>query len=191
MLLLQLRGPKLSKANLPTTCWTATRRIIRTTRGSAVTWSDRRKRANTKPSLSDFPSTPFSTIWNCSFGIRTNALTVTISKVNNRREYFPFEELFVIYHFRLVSVDGKDYVRVIDYSNFHCRSWQDLYFPQRVVRFIRIVGTHNTVWKFGRESLQNHKFRQITFFTWWQSRHIIGMKFRLLTRMVSFGLLRM
>ena len=43
-----------------------------------------------------------------------------------------------------MSVDGKDYIRVIDYSNYHCRSWQNLYFPQRVVRYIRVVGTHNT-----------------------------------------------
>lgn len=43
-----------------------------------------------------------------------------------------------------VSVDGKDYVRLIDYSAYHCRSWQNLYFEQRVVRFIRIVGTQNT-----------------------------------------------
>lgn len=44
-----------------------------------------------------------------------------------------------------VSMDQRDWVRVVDYSNYHCRSWQRLYFSQRVVRFIRIVGTHNTV----------------------------------------------
>ncbi|CAG5107005.1 Oidioi.mRNA.OKI2018_I69.chr1.g3101.t1.cds [Oikopleura dioica] len=43
-----------------------------------------------------------------------------------------------------VSVDGKDYLKVIDYASYFCRSWQNLYFPQRVVRFIRIVGTANT-----------------------------------------------
>lgn len=42
-------------------------------------------------------------------------------------------------------MDQRDWVRVVDYSNYHCRSWQRVYFPQRVVRFIRIVGTHNTV----------------------------------------------
>ena len=41
-------------------------------------------------------------------------------------------------------MDGKDYVRLIDYSAYHCRSWQNLFFEQRVVRFIRIVGTQNT-----------------------------------------------
>lgn len=44
-----------------------------------------------------------------------------------------------------VSMDQSDWVRVVDHSTFHCRSWQYLYFPQRVVKFIRIVGTHNTV----------------------------------------------
>ena len=37
-------------------------------------------------------------------------------------------------------MDQRDWVRVVDYSNYHCRSWQRLYFSQRVVRFIRIVG---------------------------------------------------
>ncbi|XP_057371374.1 BTB/POZ domain-containing protein 9-like [Daphnia carinata] len=48
-------------------------------------------------------------------------------------------------YFIEVSMDQRDWVRVVDYSNYHCRSWQRVYFPQRVVRFIRIVGTHNTV----------------------------------------------
>ena len=37
-------------------------------------------------------------------------------------------------------MDQNDWVRVVDHSNYHCRSWQRLYFPQRVVRYIRIVG---------------------------------------------------
>ncbi|CAK9301887.1 unnamed protein product [Gordionus sp. m RMFG-2023] len=43
------------------------------------------------------------------------------------------------------SVDQADWVRVVDHSQYLCRSWQNLYFSPRVVRFIRIVGTHNTV----------------------------------------------
>jgi BTB/POZ domain-containing protein 9 len=39
-----------------------------------------------------------------------------------------------------VSMDQRDWVRVVDHSNYHCRSWQRLYFPQRVARFIRVVG---------------------------------------------------
>ncbi|XP_066978684.1 BTB/POZ domain-containing protein 9-like isoform X1 [Macrobrachium rosenbergii] len=44
-----------------------------------------------------------------------------------------------------VSMDQKDWVRVVDHTRYHCRSWQYLYFPPRVVRYIRIVGTNNTV----------------------------------------------
>ncbi|XP_062851849.1 BTB/POZ domain-containing protein 9 isoform X2 [Trichomycterus rosablanca] len=44
-----------------------------------------------------------------------------------------------------VSMDELDWVRVVDHSKFLCRSWQNLYFQSRVCRFIRLVGTHNTV----------------------------------------------
>jgi len=44
-----------------------------------------------------------------------------------------------------VSMDQKDWVRVIDHTKYLCRSWQELYFSPRVVRFIRIVGTYNTL----------------------------------------------
>nr|XP_060610064.1 BTB/POZ domain-containing protein 9 isoform X1 [Anolis sagrei ordinatus] len=44
-----------------------------------------------------------------------------------------------------VSMDELDWIRVIDHSKYLCRSWQKLYFPARVCRYIRIVGTHNTV----------------------------------------------
>lgn len=48
------------------------------------------------------------------------------------------------YHIE-VSMEQKDWVKVIDYSEMACRSWQNLYFEDRVVQYIRIVGTHNTV----------------------------------------------
>uniref|UniRef100_A0A4W3GF64 BTB/POZ domain-containing protein 9 n=1 Tax=Callorhinchus milii TaxID=7868 RepID=A0A4W3GF64_CALMI len=44
-----------------------------------------------------------------------------------------------------VSMDELDWIRVIDHSKYLCRSWQNLYFTPRVCRYIRIVGTHNTV----------------------------------------------
>lgn len=44
-----------------------------------------------------------------------------------------------------VSMDQKDWVRVVDHTRYLCHSWQSLYFEERVVKFIRIVGTHNTV----------------------------------------------
>ncbi|XP_077610991.1 BTB/POZ domain-containing protein 9 isoform X2 [Crocuta crocuta] len=48
-------------------------------------------------------------------------------------------------YFIEVSMDELDWIRVIDHSQYLCRSWQKLYFPARVCRYIRIVGTHNTV----------------------------------------------
>ncbi|BFG02226.1 BTB/POZ domain-containing protein 9 [Drosophila madeirensis] len=44
-----------------------------------------------------------------------------------------------------VSGDMMHWECVVDYSEFHCRSWQYLYFPARAVRYIRLVGTQNTV----------------------------------------------
>ncbi|CAL7945813.1 unnamed protein product [Xylocopa violacea] len=44
-----------------------------------------------------------------------------------------------------VSMDQKNWVRVIDYTEYFCRSWQYLYFEPRIVLYIRIVGTNNTV----------------------------------------------
>ncbi|XP_060711332.1 BTB/POZ domain-containing protein 9 [Hemiscyllium ocellatum] len=44
-----------------------------------------------------------------------------------------------------VSMDELDWIRIIDHSNYLCRSWQNLFFIPRVCRYIRIVGTHNTV----------------------------------------------
>lgn len=44
-----------------------------------------------------------------------------------------------------VSANQKEWDRVIDYSQYHCRSWQYLYFSARPVRYIKLVGTHNTV----------------------------------------------
>ncbi|XP_003489942.1 BTB/POZ domain-containing protein 9 isoform X1 [Bombus impatiens] len=44
-----------------------------------------------------------------------------------------------------VSMDQKTWARVIDYTEYFCRSWQYLYFEPRIVLYIRIVGTNNTV----------------------------------------------
>lgn len=44
-----------------------------------------------------------------------------------------------------VSVEKTVWDVVVDHSNYHCRSWQNLYFPKRPVKFIRITGTHNTI----------------------------------------------
>ena len=44
-----------------------------------------------------------------------------------------------------VSMDQKDWTRIIDHTQYFCRSWQYLYFPATVVKYVRIVGTNNTV----------------------------------------------
>lgn len=44
-----------------------------------------------------------------------------------------------------VSVNQSSWERVVDHTDYYCRSWQYLYFPSRAVRYIRLVGTHNTV----------------------------------------------
>jgi len=40
-----------------------------------------------------------------------------------------------------VSVDQRDWLRIVDHTHYHCRSRQMLYFGGRAVRFIRVVGT--------------------------------------------------
>lgn len=42
-------------------------------------------------------------------------------------------------------MDKKDWTRIIDHTQYFCRSWQRLYFAPRVVKYVRIVGTNNTV----------------------------------------------
>lgn len=43
-----------------------------------------------------------------------------------------------------VSMEQKDWIRVVDHSTYYCRSWQYLYFESKVVQYIRICGTNNT-----------------------------------------------
>lgn len=47
-------------------------------------------------------------------------------------------------YFVEVSVNQTKWEKVIDHTLYNCRSWQFLYFPSRAVRYIRLVGTHNT-----------------------------------------------
>ncbi|CAL1546096.1 unnamed protein product [Lymnaea stagnalis] len=60
-----------------------------------------------------------------------------------------------------ISMDDKDYDRVIDHTSYLCRSWQKLHFPSRVVKFIKVVGTHNTV---------NRVFHLVSFECYYSSR---------------------
>ncbi|KAI0982557.1 hypothetical protein GJ496_011671 [Pomphorhynchus laevis] len=44
-----------------------------------------------------------------------------------------------------LSTDRKNWNRVVDYSNYLCRSWQYIYFPETVAQYIRICGVHNNI----------------------------------------------
>lgn len=43
------------------------------------------------------------------------------------------------------SVDQKKWFLLIDYRKNLCRSWQNLRFKARVMKYIRVIGTHNSV----------------------------------------------
>jgi len=64
-------------------------------------------------------------------------------KCENLNEFF----ILLIYRCILLkaSIDQEDWIRVVDHTEYFCRSWQYLYFKPRVVLYIRIVGTNNTV----------------------------------------------
>jgi BTB/POZ domain-containing protein 9 len=47
-------------------------------------------------------------------------------------------------YFVEVSMNEKDWIRVIDYSVYLCRSWQTLLFKPVVARYIKVVGVRNT-----------------------------------------------
>lgn len=44
-----------------------------------------------------------------------------------------------------ISQNQIDWDRVVDHTHHICRSWQNLYFTRRAVRYIKFVGTHNSV----------------------------------------------
>lgn len=43
-----------------------------------------------------------------------------------------------------VSPNRINWQRVVDYTDQFCRSWQNLYFTPRAVRYIKLVGSRNT-----------------------------------------------
>lgn len=38
------------------------------------------------------------------------------------------------------SLDGTTYNNMVNYTRCHCRSWQNLYFPSRLAKYIRLIG---------------------------------------------------
>ncbi|XP_052749475.1 BTB/POZ domain-containing protein 9 isoform X2 [Galleria mellonella] len=92
------------------------------------------ERGYTRHTISDAPDNP---------GILVRLATCTI--LNHLRLLLWDRDNRSYAYYIEVSVDQKDWVRVIDHSNYFCRSWQNLYFEPRVVQYIKIVGTSNTV----------------------------------------------
>ena len=48
-------------------------------------------------------------------------------------------------YFIEVSLDKKNWQRVVDRTNWLCRSWQELFFEPLVIRYLRVVGVYNSV----------------------------------------------
>ncbi|KAH8308584.1 hypothetical protein KR018_012416 [Drosophila ironensis] len=69
----------------------------------------------------------------------------TLCMINHLRVLLWDRDSRAYSYFVEVSGDQQNWQRVVDYSEYHCRSWQYLYFAARPVRFIRLVGTQNTV----------------------------------------------
>ncbi|CAH2086939.1 unnamed protein product [Euphydryas editha] len=92
------------------------------------------ERGYTRHNISDAPDNP---------GIVVRLATTTI--INHIRMLLWDRDNRSYAYYIEVSVDQKDWVRVIDHSNYYCRSWQNLYFEPRVVQYIKVVGTSNTV----------------------------------------------
>lgn len=44
-----------------------------------------------------------------------------------------------------VSLDRANWVTVVQRSSFLCRSWQELFFPTTVARYVRVIGVQNTM----------------------------------------------
>ena len=77
-----------------------------------------------------------------------------------------------------VSIDQKDWVRIIDHEKYLCRSWQYLYFEPRVALYIRIVGTHNTVNKVSlyRVDITSVHINEFCFFFFFKVFHVVSFE---------------
>ncbi|XP_050426420.1 BTB/POZ domain-containing protein 9-like [Adelges cooleyi] len=57
---------------------------------------------------------------------------------------YRMDELKCFSYYIELSMNGHDWVRVLDHSNYNCRSFQRLWIHPRLVRYIHIVGTRST-----------------------------------------------
>lgn len=61
-----------------------------------------------------------------------------------------------------LDLDHEEWTTVVDHSEHLCRSWQELFFPKKVVRYIRVIGIHNTM---------NRSFHLVSFSCYYTFRH--------------------
>lgn len=52
-----------------------------------------------------------------------------------------------------VSVDGRIWSKIIDYSRYWCRSWQHLFFKERVVKHVKITGIRSVFYGTGNSQM--------------------------------------
>ncbi|CEF64344.1 BTB/POZ-like domain and Coagulation factor 5/8 C-terminal type domain and Galactose-binding domain-like and BTB/POZ fold domain and BTB/Kelch-associated domain and BTB/POZ domain-containing protein [Strongyloides ratti] len=55
-----------------------------------------------------------------------------------------FDQRYFSYHIE-ISIDGKDWVRLIDYDKYNCRGVQNLFFKERPVKLVRVRGTSSSI----------------------------------------------
>uniref|UniRef100_A0AC34R9G0 BTB domain-containing protein n=2 Tax=Panagrolaimus sp. JU765 TaxID=591449 RepID=A0AC34R9G0_9BILA len=79
-----------------------------------------------------------------TIGERDPGIVIQLGKpyiINNIKVQLADRDQRSFSYFVEVSMDQKDWVRVIDHTKYLCRHKQNLLFPKRVVKFIRICGT--------------------------------------------------
>lgn len=83
-----------------------------------------------------------------------NSVSMLLWDKDNRWVGFGEGRIFWLYNYFIcrsysyviqVSLDYREWETVVDRSDHLCRSWQELFFPKRVVRYIRVVGVRNTM----------------------------------------------
>uniref|UniRef100_A0A0N4Z9X0 BTB domain-containing protein n=1 Tax=Parastrongyloides trichosuri TaxID=131310 RepID=A0A0N4Z9X0_PARTI len=54
------------------------------------------------------------------------------------------DQRYFSYHIE-VSVDGKDWVKVVNHDKYHCRGIQNVFFDKRAVKYVRVRGTFSSM----------------------------------------------
>ncbi|CAF0981233.1 unnamed protein product [Brachionus calyciflorus] len=100
----------------------------------------------TNSSLSSSPlSTSPSNLNSCSSTQNCIVIRLGNSTIFNHIKLLLWDKDTRSYSYYIeVSMNEKDWIRVIDYSDYMCRSWQNLFFKPVVARYVKIVGVRNT-----------------------------------------------